>query len=114
MFQAGCFGQHNPLTPVYVGGTQGPSLGTPVAVYDSLIEGGKGILGAVVPHGTPGELVAPAAFRESPVSRSKRPEESQILGVEGFKNYESLRVKSSNPLGTFSSSLLLPAHLNSP
>jgi len=64
---AGCFGQHNPLTPVYVGGTQGPSLGTPVAIYDSLIEGGKGIPGAVVPHGTPGELVAPAAFPNMPV-----------------------------------------------
>jgi acetoacetyl-CoA synthetase len=50
-----------------VGGTQGPSLGTPVAVYDSFIEGGKGIAGAVVEHGTPGELVAPAAFPNMPV-----------------------------------------------
>ncbi|KUJ06748.1 acetoacetyl-CoA synthetase-like protein [Mollisia scopiformis] len=64
---AGCFGQENPLTPVYVGGTQGPSLGTPVAVYDSLVEGGKGISGALVDHGTPGELVAPAAFPNMPV-----------------------------------------------
>jgi acetoacetyl-CoA synthetase len=52
---------------VYVGGTQGPSLGTPVAVYDSLIEGGKGIAGAPVEDGTPGELVAPAAFPNMPV-----------------------------------------------
>jgi acetoacetyl-CoA synthetase len=64
---AGCFGQENPLTPVYVGGTQGPSLGTPVAVYDSLIEGGRGISGAAVEHGTPGELVAPKAFPNMPV-----------------------------------------------
>lgn len=50
-----------------MGGTQGPSLGTPVAVYDSLIEGGKGVPGAPVDHGTPGELVAPAAFPNMPV-----------------------------------------------
>lgn len=55
------------MTPVYVGGTQGFSLGTPVAVYDSLIEGGKGVAGEAVPHGTPGELVAPAAFPNMPI-----------------------------------------------
>lgn len=65
--KAGCFGQENPLTPVYVGGTQGPSLGTPVGVYDSLIDGGRGISGAPVNHGTPGELVAPSAFPNMPV-----------------------------------------------
>ncbi|TVY34468.1 Acetoacetyl-CoA synthetase [Lachnellula subtilissima] len=64
---AGCFAQDNPLTPVYVGGTQGPSLGTPLAVYDSLIEGGKGVPGAAVEHGTPGELIAPSAFPNMPV-----------------------------------------------
>jgi acetoacetyl-CoA synthetase len=64
---AGCFGVENPLTPVYVGGTQGPSLGTPIAVYDSLIEGGRGIKGAPVLDGTPGELVATAAFPNMPV-----------------------------------------------
>ncbi|TGO15124.1 hypothetical protein BTUL_0044g00630 [Botrytis tulipae] len=61
---AGCFGQGNPLTPVYVGGTQGPSLGTPIAVYDALIESGQGV---PVEHGTPGELVAPHAFPNIPV-----------------------------------------------
>ncbi|KFZ23494.1 hypothetical protein V502_02032 [Pseudogymnoascus sp. VKM F-4520 (FW-2644)] len=64
---AGSFGQENPLTPVYVGGTQGPSLGTPVAVYDSRIEGGRGISGAPVDHGIPGELVATAPFPNMPV-----------------------------------------------
>ncbi|TVY13355.1 Acetoacetyl-CoA synthetase [Lachnellula arida] len=64
---AGCFAQENPLTPVYVGGTQGPSLGTPLGVYDSLIEGGKGVPGAAVDHGTPGELIAPSAFPNMPV-----------------------------------------------
>jgi acetoacetyl-CoA synthetase len=65
---AGCFGQENPLTPVYVGGCQGASLGTPVEVFDSLIEGGRGIKGEAVPHGTPGELVASTAFPNMPVN----------------------------------------------
>jgi acetoacetyl-CoA synthetase len=62
--QAGCFGQENPLTPVYIGGTQGPSLGTPISVYDSLIPSGQG---SPIPHGEAGELVAPAAFPNMPV-----------------------------------------------
>jgi len=64
---AGCFCLENPLTPVYVGGCQGPSLGTPVAVYDSLIEGGWGVKGKEVEFGIPGELVATAAFPNMPV-----------------------------------------------
>ncbi|KAI9738155.1 MAG: hypothetical protein M1818_005584 [Claussenomyces sp. TS43310] len=63
---AGCFAQENPLTPVYVGGLQGPSLGTALQVYDSLVEGGRGIPGSPVSHGTPGELVATAAFPNMP------------------------------------------------
>jgi acetoacetyl-CoA synthetase len=55
---AGCFGMENPLTPVYVGGCQGQSLGTPIDVYDQLIEGGKGVKGVPLENGTPGELVA--------------------------------------------------------
>lgn len=55
---AGCFGIENPLTPVYVGGCQGASLGTPVVVYDQLHEGGVGVKGREVSDGTPGELVA--------------------------------------------------------
>jgi acetoacetyl-CoA synthetase len=55
---AGCFGMENPLTPVYVGGCQGPSLGTAVAVYDQTIEGGKGVKGMELENGVPGELVA--------------------------------------------------------
>ncbi|RFU35237.1 hypothetical protein B7463_g1110, partial [Scytalidium lignicola] len=64
---AGCFGLENPLTPVYIGGTQGPALGIPVDVYDSLVEGGRGVKGDPVDHGTPGELVATAAFPNMPV-----------------------------------------------
>jgi acetoacetyl-CoA synthetase len=61
---AGCFGVMNPLTPVYVGGTQGPSLGVHVAIYDSLLPDGE--KGTEVAPGTPGELVAAAAFHNVP------------------------------------------------
>ncbi|KAH8205188.1 hypothetical protein TruAng_000600 [Truncatella angustata] len=77
--KAGCFGQGNQLTPVYVGGTQGPSLGTPIAVYDSLLPNGPG---KEVSDGTPGELVATAAFPNVPVYlwNDKTP-----VGVKGSK-----------------------------
>ncbi|KAI2781560.1 acetoacetyl-coenzyme A synthetase [Daldinia loculata] len=61
---AGCFGIGNPLTPVYVGGTQGVSLGIKVALYDSLLPPGPG---KEVPDGTPGELVATASFPNVPI-----------------------------------------------
>ncbi|KAL2179040.1 uncharacterized protein P884DRAFT_219966 [Thermothelomyces heterothallicus CBS 202.75] len=61
---AGCFGIMNPLEPVYVGGTQGPSLGVHVAIYDSLLP--DGAEGREVPPGTPGELVAVAPFPNVP------------------------------------------------
>ncbi|KAL2760665.1 hypothetical protein ACRALDRAFT_1046183 [Sodiomyces alcalophilus JCM 7366] len=60
---AGCFGIQNPLTPVYVGGTQGPSLGVPIAIYDAQLPDGPG---RPVPDGEPGELVATAAFPNIP------------------------------------------------
>ncbi|ROT39304.1 acetoacetyl-coenzyme A synthetase [Sodiomyces alkalinus F11] len=62
---AGCFGIQNPLTPVYVGGTQGPSLGVPIAIYDAQRpdDGGPG---RPVPDGEHGELVATAAFPNIP------------------------------------------------
>ncbi|KAH7159404.1 acetoacetate-CoA ligase [Dactylonectria estremocensis] len=59
---AGCFGTGNPLSPVYVGGTQGPSLGVPISIYDSAGED----VGTPVPLGTAGELVATAAFPNMP------------------------------------------------
>ena len=62
--KAGCFANENPLDPVYVGGTQGPCLGVPVAMYDSLLPPGSP--GQEVPDGTPGELVATAAFPNVP------------------------------------------------
>jgi acetoacetyl-CoA synthetase len=64
---AGCFGSGNPLVPVYVGGCAERSLGVPVEVYDSTIEGGDGIKGIPVEEGVPGELVATSAFPNMPV-----------------------------------------------
>ncbi|KAI1129467.1 acetoacetate-CoA ligase [Nemania abortiva] len=61
---AGCFAQGNPLTPVYVGGMQGPSLGLDVQLYDTLLPPGPG---KAVPDGTPGELVATKSFPNVPV-----------------------------------------------
>ncbi|KAI1809117.1 acetoacetate-CoA ligase [Poronia punctata] len=61
---AGCFAQGNPLTPVFVGGTQGPSLGINVQLYDSALPPGPG---RPVPDGTPGELVAVNSFPNVPV-----------------------------------------------
>ncbi|USP72801.1 Acetoacetyl-CoA synthetase [Curvularia clavata] len=63
---AGRFGMENPLEPVYVGGCQGPCLGTKIQVYDSLIESGQ--RGSPVPDGVAGELVATASFPNQPVS----------------------------------------------
>ncbi|KAK3062064.1 hypothetical protein LTS18_004892, partial [Coniosporium uncinatum] len=64
---AGCFGMENPLTPVYVGGCQGPSLGTPIAVYDQQVEGGPGVKGKALPEGEAGEIVATKSFPNMPV-----------------------------------------------
>ncbi|KAF2703445.1 acetoacetate-CoA ligase [Pleomassaria siparia CBS 279.74] len=61
---AGAFGIENPLTPVYVGGCQGPALGTKMEVYDSTILSGPG---RAVPDGEAGELVATASFPNQPV-----------------------------------------------
>lgn len=65
LIQAACFAIDNPLTPVYVGGCQGPCLGTPMAVYDhDLPEGSRA---SPLPPGTAGDLVSPAAFPNMPV-----------------------------------------------
>ena len=65
---AGAFALENPLEPVYVGGCQGPCLGTPIDIYDATIEGGEGIKGKAVKNDEPGELVATQAFPNMPVS----------------------------------------------
>ncbi|KAF7714558.1 Acetoacetyl-CoA synthetase [Penicillium ucsense] len=63
---AGSFGTSNPLSPVYVGGCAGGSLGVPVEVFDSTIEGGVGVKGVAIKDGIPGELVATGAFPNMP------------------------------------------------
>ncbi|KAJ5814585.1 AMP-dependent synthetase/ligase [Penicillium riverlandense] len=75
---AGCFGTGNPLVPVYVGGCAGCSLGVPVEVYDSTIEGGQGVKGVPVEEGVPGELVATSAFPNMP---------TQFWGDDSGKKY---------------------------
>lgn len=60
---AGCFGMMNPLEPMYVGGTMGPSLGTDARIFDAMLPDGPG---REVPHGTPGELVAALSFPNVP------------------------------------------------
>ena len=75
---AGAFGTGHPLLPVYVGGCQCLSLGTPVEVYDTEVEGGEGVKGRKVQDGTPGELVATKAFPNMPV---------MFWGDEGGKRY---------------------------
>ncbi|KAF2743518.1 acetyl-CoA synthetase-like protein [Sporormia fimetaria CBS 119925] len=62
---AGCFGIENPLDPVYVGGCQGPCLGTKIEVYDSTLDESQ--TGKPVQDGEPGELVATASFPNQPV-----------------------------------------------
>jgi acetoacetyl-CoA synthetase len=75
---AACFGLENPLTPLYVGGCQGPALGIPIAVFDQADEGASGVKGTAVPDGVPGELVATAAFPTMPV---------RFLGDDGPQKY---------------------------
>ncbi|KAM0264286.1 hypothetical protein ACHAQJ_000775 [Trichoderma viride] len=55
----------NPLDPVYVGGCQNGSLGVPIAAYDHDLP--EGSPGTPLPLGTPGDLVATAAFPNMPV-----------------------------------------------
>jgi acetoacetyl-CoA synthetase len=63
---AASFATSNPLSPVYVGGCAGGSLGIPLGVFDSTIEGGYGTKGVPVEEGEAGELVATAAFPTMP------------------------------------------------
>ncbi|KAJ5769579.1 Acetoacetyl-CoA synthetase [Penicillium odoratum] len=74
---AGCFGCGNPLVPVYVGGCAGFSLGVPVEVYDSTIEG-DGVRGIPAIDGEPGDLVATAPFPNMP---------TQFWGDQSGKKY---------------------------
>ncbi|KAF5006899.1 hypothetical protein FDECE_6742 [Fusarium decemcellulare] len=59
---AGCFALGNPISPLYVGGCQGPGLGIAIAVYDADQAQGK-----LVAPGAAGELVAYQSFPNMPV-----------------------------------------------
>lgn len=72
-----------------MGGTQGPSLGTPIAVYDSLIEGGRGISGASIPDGEAGELVAHLAFPNMPIHFWNDPSGSRYFSAY-FEKYDNV------------------------
>ena len=90
---AGCFGALNPLTPVYVGGTQGPSLGVHVAIYDSTVDI-DGTVGKEIPHGTPGELVAASSFPNVPCffwgdSHTKSPDGTVLVAAPPGSKYHS-------------------------
>ncbi|KAF3770835.1 acetoacetate-CoA ligase [Cryphonectria parasitica EP155] len=61
---AGCFGIMNPLEPLFVGGTMGPSLGTDARIFDATLP--DGTPGSELAHGTPGELVAVKSFPNVP------------------------------------------------
>jgi acetoacetyl-CoA synthetase len=58
-------------------------------VYDSLIEGGRGIPGELVEHGTPGELVATAAFPNMPVYFWNDPDGSRYFSAY-FEKYDNV------------------------
>lgn len=75
---AACFGLENPISPLYAGGCQGPSLGIPIAAYEQVDEGVSQVQGTEVRDGEPGEIVATAAFPSMPV---------KFWGDEGGKKY---------------------------
>lgn len=58
-------------------------------MYDSLIEGGRGVPGALVKHGTPGELVATAAFPNMPVYFWNDPDGSRYFSAY-FEKYDNV------------------------
>lgn len=94
---AGRFGGENPLSPLYVGGTQGPSLGIPVAIYDAQQPDGPG---KPVPDGEPGELVATGAFPNIPVflwgdKTPTAPEGEQISARRTYTAPEGSRYHSA-------------------
>ncbi|KAK5071597.1 hypothetical protein LTR64_004624 [Lithohypha guttulata] len=63
---AGCFGMENPLNPVYVGGCQGPSLGTAIAVFEERRQTDGSPQIVRLEDGVPGELVATKSFPNQP------------------------------------------------
>lgn len=73
-----CFCLESPLSLLYTGGSQGPSLGILVAALNQSDVGVPGIKGTEVPASTADELVAPAAFPTMPV---------KFMGDDGPQKY---------------------------
>ena len=84
---AGCFGLCNPLLPVYVGGSQGPSLGVDVRLFDTAAEaespGSEYLKGVEVSRGEPGELTAVGAFPNVPCFFWNDPGSSRVEMDDG-------------------------------
>ncbi|EXJ92021.1 acetoacetate-CoA ligase [Capronia epimyces CBS 606.96] len=76
---AGTFAMENPLSPVYVGGCQGPSLGVPISIFRQG-SGDDDRFGTAVKDGEAGELVATGAFPNMPVT---------FWGPEGDQKYRA-------------------------
>lgn len=74
----GCFGCSNPILPIYTGGCQSLSLGMAISVFDSTIEGGRGVKGVPVIDGVPGELVCTKAWPSMPIA---------FWGEDGARRY---------------------------
>jgi acetoacetyl-CoA synthetase len=64
----GTFALENPLSPLYVGGCMGPTLGVPIAAFGQADEGARLVKGYPVKQGEAGELVATEAFPNMPVT----------------------------------------------
>ncbi|PYH88073.1 acetyl-CoA synthetase-like protein [Aspergillus ellipticus CBS 707.79] len=75
---AACFALENPISSLYVGGCQGPSLGIPIAAFEQADEAVTQVKGTATKDGEPGELVATAAFPSMPI---------QFWGDEQGKKY---------------------------
>lgn len=64
---AACLGLENPISPLYVGGCQGPSLGMPIAAFEQVDEEDGQVKGTKAAPGEPGEIVVTAPFPSMPV-----------------------------------------------
>lgn len=89
---AGCFAMDNPLSPLYVGGCQAAGLGIPIAVFGQIDEGLEGVDGKALPDGESGELVATAAFPNTPVT---------FWGEDGPRKYFNSYYARFNSKSTF-------------
>ncbi|CAG7562632.1 unnamed protein product [Fusarium equiseti] len=81
---AGGFALGNPISPLYVGGIQGPALGVAITVFDSDVDAGKGKPAA---PGTAGELVAYKPFPNVPIFFWNDPLPTESRNSRYFSSY---------------------------